>query len=64
MYISAWTVYTDGLTSTLKDAVDSNKVSPDETVWVGPSGDAVAGDDAYELQYADYTDAGLVSEYL
>ena len=65
-YISDWKIYTDGIRSAIKEALEAGKIQADDTVWQGPSGDAVVAADAAELdeEYGDYTDSGLVSEYL
>ena len=33
-------------------------------MWSGPSGDYVVGDEAYDEEYADYSDSGTVAEFI
>jgi hypothetical protein len=65
-YISSWERHTNGLTAKIRELLDAGHVSENDTVWVGPAGDAVVASDPAELdeEYAEYTDAGTVAEYL
>ena len=67
-YISAWTIWTSTLRAELAKAVANSEIQTNDIVWSGPSGDAVIAASPYEIEdkeeYAEYTDSGLVSEYL
>jgi hypothetical protein len=65
-YISSWKIYTSSIGQAVQEAVKAEKVKPTDIVWTGPSGDAIISESAADLdeEYADYTDSGLVSEYL
>jgi len=70
-HFTAWSIHTEGLNTLLKTALERGEIEPDDTVWTGPSGDAVVASDAAELtpvedddpDYGEYMDAGLVSDY-
>jgi len=64
MYISAHTAYRDGISSALKAALRTGIVDANDIVWAGPSGDYVVGDEAYDEEYADYSDSGSVQEFI
>ena len=64
MYISSWQAYTKSVTEILIDGIESGLISTDDIVWQGPSGDFVIGDEAYDEEYADYTDTGTVEEWV
>ena len=64
MYISAQTAYRDGISSTLESALRTGLVEANDIVWAGPSGDYVVGDEAYDEEYADYSDSGSVQEFI
>ena len=66
MYISAWKIHTDGLVIVLRDAVEAGRVSENDIVWCGPSGDAVIASSPASLaeDYADYVDSGTIREYI
>lgn len=66
MYISAWRIHTNSLRTVVNEEATKGTVSKHDIVWVGPSGDAVIASTPADLdeEYADYTDAGQVSEYL
>lgn len=66
MYISSWWAYTSGIHAILEEAVAQGKIEEDDIVWCGPSGDYVVAATAADLDdnYMEYSDGGLVSEYL
>jgi hypothetical protein len=71
MYISAWKIHTGSLRKSLTDAIEAGEITEDSIVWRGLGGDAVVTstpadllDPAVAEDYADYSDSGLVSEYL
>ena len=66
MYISSWEIHTGSLRKCVAQAVKDGKAATNDIVWTGPSGDAIVAATAAHLneEYADYTDAGLVEEYL
>ena len=64
-YISSWEIYTTSLKLRLQDRLDAGKVAPTDTIWYGPSGDAIVlpnvpDDD----EYLEYTDQGTVQDIL
>jgi len=65
-YISAWTIHTGSLRSEIASALEQGEVAASDTVWRGPSGDAIIAATSADLdeEYAEYTDSGLVSEYV
>jgi len=65
-YISSWTAHTSGIRSELDSGLAAGEIKTSDIVWAGPSGDYVIASDPAELDedYADYTDAGTVDEYL
>ncbi len=65
-YISGWEIHTGSLGQSVAQAVELGKVELTDTVWVGPGGDAVIANTAADLdeEYADYSDGGLVEEYV
>lgn len=65
-YISAWTIHTSSLRRQLAEALEKGDIRADDIVWAGPSGDAVIAATPADLdeEYAEYTDDGLVSEYI
>ena len=63
-YFSAWEIYTQGLRQLVEKAFQDNEVQSRDIVWRGPSGDAVIADDVVDTDYIDYTDEGMVEEYL
>ena len=64
MYISAWKAHTDGIRKVIEDALEVGLVDENDTVWQGPTGDYVVGTEADDPEYADYSDAGTVYEYV
>ena len=62
-YISSWQIYTGSLHKSLEALVKMGKIKTSDTVWYGPSGDAVVGyiDDE---EYLDYVDEGTVQDIL
>ncbi|MCP4540646.1 MAG: hypothetical protein GY832_26205 [Chloroflexi bacterium] len=66
MYISAWEIYKGNFSQILADAVESGKIQTTDTVWNGPSGDAIIASDPASLdeEYSEYVDGGEVGEYL
>lgn len=66
IYISDWTIHTMGLRAVIEQQLAARNCTPDDIVWRGPSGDAVIASSPAALseEYAEYTDAGQVSEYL
>lgn len=66
MYISSWQIFTGSISQAVREASESGQVEGSDTVWVGPSGDAVIASDPAELgeEYAEYIDRGEVSEYI
>lgn len=65
-YISAWTIYTSSLRQEIAKALNQGDIKTDDIVWSGPSGDVIVAATAADLdeEYAEYTDSGLVSEYI
>jgi hypothetical protein len=65
-YISAWTIFTRSLRTEIAKALDQGAIKADDIVWGGPSGDAIIAATPADLdeEYIEYTDHGLVSEYL
>lgn len=66
MYISAWRIHTSNLHAIIAEEAAKGNVKKSDIVWMGPSGDAIITATPADLneEYADYTDAGQVSEYL
>jgi len=64
MYVSSWQAYTNSIGRILEDARDAGTIENNDIVWSGPSGDYVVGDEAYDEEYADYSDSGTVAEYI
>lgn len=64
MYVSAQTAYRDGISNTLEAALRVGLIKANDIVWSGPSGDYVVGDEAYDEEYADYSDSGSVAEFI
>ena len=64
MYITAQRAYRDGISKCLEIALAANVIATDDIVWAGPSGDYVVGDEAYDEEYADYSDSGSVAEFI
>lgn len=64
MYVSAQTAYRNNIGNTLEAALRVGLVEARDTVWAGPSGDYVVGDEAYDEEYADYSDSGTVAEFI
>jgi len=64
LYFNAWQVYTTGIRNLINKAfIDGGEIDTNSTVWVGPDGSYAVGD-SYDEEYSEYTDAGLVEEYL
>ena len=65
-YINAWRIHTSSLRTIIAEELAKGNVSENDIVWAGPGGDAVVAATAADLdeEYAEYTDAGQVSEYL
>jgi len=66
-YISSWRLYTEKASEIINEALDKGQIALNDTVWGGPSGDLVIGDNftaEEEEEYADYVDRGTVEEYL
>ena len=65
-YVSAWEAYTTPIGVTLEAALDAGEIEANDIVWRGPSGDYVVAATSADLdeEYAEYTDSGLVSEYV
>jgi len=65
-YISAWTIHTGSLRSEIASALEQGEVAASDIVWRGPSGDAIIAASPADLdeEYTEYTDSGMVSEYL
>jgi hypothetical protein len=66
MYISDWEIHTNGIRNIIQQAVENSKIVASDTVWHGPSGDAVIAATAADIEeeYGDYIDSGQVEEYL
>jgi hypothetical protein len=66
MYINEWEIFKGNLSQILAAALKAGKADADDTVWRGPSGGAVIASDPADLdeEYAEYTDAGTVAEYI
>jgi len=62
-YISSWQIHTGSLHKSLEALLAAGKIKANDTVWYGPSGDAVVGyvDDE---EYLDYVDKGTVQAIL
>jgi len=64
-YISAWEIFRHNFSQILHEALTAGLIEYNDVIWRGPSGDAVVASDPAALNdYADYTDAGTVAEYL
>ena len=63
IYFNAWKVYAKGIRSLIQKAFAEGDVDRNSTVWVASDGSYAIGD-TYDEGYEEYTDAGLVEEYL
>ncbi len=66
-YFSAWTIHTQTFAGAFQQALTNNQIGAADTVYRGPSGDAlvVTDDDCLlDEEYADYTEDGVVEDYL
>lgn len=64
VYFSAWQIHTEGLPGLLRDALNANRIKPNDVVWYGPSGGVVVADDVAHTEYDEYTDNETVAEWL
>ena len=64
MYLSPWRIYTSKLSKLLEDAVENGVIDRKDTVFQGPDGSLVIGSEADDSQYSEYSDAGIVKEYI
>jgi len=65
-YISDWEIFTSSLRTKITEALKRGDIKADDIVWGGPSGDVIIAATPADLEeeYEEYTDQGLVSEYL
>jgi hypothetical protein len=65
-YISSWTLNISSIEAELRFALDAGEIKETDTVWYGPSGDAVVAATAADLpkEYSDYRDRGRVDDFI
>ena len=64
-YFTAWDIYTQTFAGAFQQALTNNQIDASNTVYRGPSGDAVViEDDELDEEYADYVEDGIVEDYL
>lgn len=66
-YFSAWTIHTETFAGAFQRALTANRIDASDTVWRGPSGDAMvtsSDDSVLDEDYGDYTEDGIVENYL
>ena len=64
-YISSWEIYTKSLGQRLQERLSAGKIAPTDTIWYGPSGDAIVLPNVPDdEEYLDYIDKGTVAEIL
>lgn len=65
---SAWQIYQSSVAEWLKGLLDQDKISKNDTVWVGGDGSYAVGeptvDDMDDEDLMEMTDSGQVSEWV
>jgi hypothetical protein len=67
VFFTSWQIHTDGLRQLVTKALEDSEVAENDVVWCGPDGSAVVAAspaDLEDTEYAEYTDSGMVAEYI